>query len=320
VIGTSLSPLALPKSGALTDCLLEPAGPGPSYDERVAVRTRVVHGIAAVVGSARNPAPITLDGFHLRRSLLGPAPGDVDEPFAWNARRARRQLGLRAARACAEGRARSLAQGVTEAIEELVSAARVGRQKRGSLGYWLATVPNGARAMVAAEALTWATHVFEALQWRRFSPPAVIGPPDRWWNCPGATNVALRARSDVLALSVESHPKEVPGLQVLSTELFEPGPRRVHLEILPGRPASTYRSELGLIALVDVLAHPSHPAPARVVGWWPQSGRAHVFSIDRRVLESTANAVLGAIDTVCSPLSDRLADRSVLSDRPPAAA
>jgi hypothetical protein len=54
---------------------------------------------------------------------------------------------------------------------------------------------------------------------------------------------------------------------------------------------SSSRAELLLPALVEVLHTPHTPPPARVVGWWPASGRTLVVPVDHRGLRETARAV-----------------------------
>ncbi|MGH9093313.1 MAG: hypothetical protein ACRDZR_18325, partial [Acidimicrobiales bacterium] len=66
------------------------------------------------------------------------------------------------------------------------------------------------------------------------------------------------------------------------------------LTLVGGRPGPGSRVELGLAALVEVVRRPGGPVPARVVGWWPECGRALVLDVDEALLASTVEAVVDA--------------------------
>ena len=71
-----------------------------------------------------------------------------------------------------------------------------GRRPRGAIpaarppwwAAWYGGLGAGGRAMVEAEAVTWATQLWTALEWERLVQP-MVGGPDDWWDCPG-TRVA----------------------------------------------------------------------------------------------------------------------------------
>ena len=80
-----------------------------------------------------------------------------------------------------------------------------------------------------------------------------------------------------------------------------------HLVVLDGHPGAAARHGLMLSALVDALSSLRSPesstVPSRVVGWWPDSGKAWVISVDAETLAVaadavvvTARALLGAAD------------------------
>jgi hypothetical protein len=271
----AVSPTVLPRARALTDALLAPAG--PVVDEQCAheLRSRVA---AAVAGHLpRGAGRRTVNAYALRRVRGSHPPSD--SPFRWAPRTARRALGLAAVRACVAGDGRTPVEAVRRAVDEEVAVAERGAAGPRAVGTWLASLPAGGRAMVAAEAVTWATALFGALEWDRLGLRARIGGPDRWWDAPGGWGLTLQGRAEVRTES-DGHP--------------------VLLCVGNGRPVDSSRVELLLPALVEVLHDPRAPAPSRVVGWWPASGRTLVVPVDARGLRETAEAV-GRAATVVGP-------------------
>ena len=80
--------------------------------------------------------------------------------------------------------------------------------------------------------------------------------------------------------------------------------------MMGGVTGPTSRIELGLSALVALVADVSAPVPARVMGWWPQSGRSIVVPIDSTSLQRTFDAVVEAVRGV------RTAGSSAITFRP----
>jgi hypothetical protein len=271
MISTSLPAAGLPRSRCLTDALLAPCDRAPTAAALEVLRARLRDGI----GAAASGPPLRIDGYRLRTAGRGagtslPAP---DRPFAWSPRTARRSVAIAAVRHGLEV-GRSPAASVAETVARMVDEGRAGRGRRGSPAAWLATLGDGARAQVLAEATTWATHLYEALEWGRLGRSAVVGGADRWWDCPTA-RVALRGRADVRV----ERPSSGPAL----------------LTVNPGRPGPTSRVELALAALVDVVSRPACPPPSRVVGWWPECGRALVLAVDLPLLAESARSVVTAV-------------------------
>ena len=100
---------------------------------------------------------------------------------------------------------------------------------------------------MGAEAVTWATRLWCAVDWAALGSPPTIG-RDRWWDSPHSALLALRGRAEVRT--------GCANLVVLS------GPRR-----------DSVRAELALVTLVGSLRTSGGAVPGRVVGWWPDSGR-----------------------------------------------
>jgi hypothetical protein len=304
----TLSPMALPRARDLTDALLAPPG-DPLSDATVAlVRERLTSGLAEVVGAAADTGgavPYTRVGaFDLacagggddtgRRNDAGNGEGGGGDgggdrnrggvppsrcpssPFRWTTRTARRKIGLAAVGICAEGKAASPADAVAMVTADPAGPTGPGPTGPGSCADWLGSLAQPARAMVQAEAITWATRLWTAIEWHRIRTSPTVGGPDRWWHWNGAIRVALRGRVDVRL----------------------PGRGGAQLSMVGGSPAPAARSALCLAALVDVLARGAHGAPSRVVGWWPDSGRAWVVPVDATTLGATVDHVLRVVADV----------------------
>ena len=179
--------------------------------------------------------------------------------FTWSSRTARRGLGLAAVRALVGGTATSPEEGVRAAIAGSLRAVRQGAGPVASMDHWLAALPAAGRAAVGAEAITWATRLWCALDWTAFEAPPLIG-RDLWWDSPGAPVLGLRSRAEVRA-----------------------GTSR--LVVLGGARRSTVRAELSVVALVEALRAGASVVPGRVMGWWPDSGHHVRVDLDQAVLE-----------------------------------
>jgi hypothetical protein len=193
----------------------------------------------------------------------GAEPAD-QAPFAWSARTARRALGLAAVRLLVSGGARSPIEAVRARLTESSLWVREGNPCASQLDRWVAWLPPAGRTAVGAEAVTWATRLWCALDWSALGP-AAIG-RDHWWDSPHSALLALRGRADVRTATAS--------LVVLS------GPRR-----------ASVRAELALVALVEALRNRSGTVPGRVVGWWPDSGHVVRAEPEPTVLSLGAEAV-----------------------------
>ncbi|MGO9456664.1 MAG: hypothetical protein ACLP62_06410 [Acidimicrobiales bacterium] len=272
MIPTTLPPTVLPRAACLTDALLAPPEAPPTARDLEALRHRLQ---AALVDASPTGCPnLRVDAYLLRSLAREDRLPDHLERFAWTPVNARRSIGLAAVRRCLEGRARYPAEAVTATVASMIGEARAGVVGRGSPARWLSEIAEGARAAVEAEAVSWATRLLVAVEWHRLARPPIVGAPDRWWDCPGA-RIALRGRCDA---RVET-----------------PGGRQTLLTMMSGHPGQASRVELALGALVDVVGRPSAPPPARVVGWWPECGRALVLAMDLGLLEETARTVVTAV-------------------------
>jgi len=195
-------------------------------------------------------------------------------PFAWSARTTRRALGLAGVRALVSGAARSPVEAVRAVIDDAVRAADQGEASASAMDCWLAGLPPAGRVAVHADAVTWATRLWCALDWSALEGVPAIG-RDHWWDSPHSSLLALRSRAEVRSIARDATGK----------------PFSVHLVVLGGSRRPTIRSELSVAAMVEVLAAPASLPPGRIVGWWADSGRAIALEIDQAALAAGMAAV-----------------------------
>jgi hypothetical protein len=143
---------------------------------------------------------------------------------------------------------------------------------------WLAGLPPAGRAVVQAEAVTWATRLWCALEWSAFDNPPIVG-RDRWWDSPHSSLLALRSRAEVRAVA-----RDLTG-----------NPCSVHLVVLGGARRATIRSELSVVAMIEALHAPLSLPAGRVVGWWPDSGHRVTVEVDRVALRAGVAAVASTL-------------------------
>jgi hypothetical protein len=202
-----------------------------------------------------------------------------DEEFSWKPLYVRRSLGLATIDAC-------LTRGIAtpfEAIERVVDESIAEWCRTGWRTFhwepWMANLGPGARAAVLAEALTWATGVWTAIEWRNLGERVQLGGPDDQWICPATRTVRLKGR--VEARVTIRKPDTVTLVSVSS-----------------GLPGVGWESELGYLALVAALRSPSRSVPSRVVGIWPDAQLSRMVDIDNHTLVNTAERVVSCVGAV----------------------
>jgi len=282
--------VVLPRAATLTDTLLAPAEGVISELDRTSVRDRLRQDLA---GSAPGPVGgrLRVDGYLVRSTGHGPSRPPTPGPFEWSARGARRTLGLAAVRLCLADH-QAPASAVLAVMRSTLHGASDGLDRSGSLGRWLSTLSPGARKAVLVEAVTWVTSLYGSLVWQRVGPHAEIGGSDHWWDCPSAPRIGIRGRAEVrVPLPAPGHP---------GGAALVPGPGLALFSVMTGWPGPTSRAELGVTALAHALV-PGSPVPVRIVGWWPQTGRALALSVDRILLELAAETVLRVVGTALEP-------------------
>jgi hypothetical protein len=195
-------------------------------------------------------------------------------PFAWSPRTARRALGLAAVRAVVAGEARSPVEGARRAVSGALRSVRDGERSAAAMDRWLAGLPPAGLAAVEADAVTWATRVWCALDWTAFDDGPLIG-RDRWWNSPHSSLLAIRSRAEVRSVTHDG----------------EGNPFSVHLVVLGGRRRATVKAELSVVAMVEALVAPRSLPPGRIVGWWPDSGHLTTVDVDQTSVAAGVAAV-----------------------------
>jgi hypothetical protein len=163
---------------------------------------------------------------------------------------------------------------VRSASAGAIRSANEGQGSPTSMDRWLAGLPAAGLAAVEADAVTWATRLWCALDWTAFEDVPTIG-RDRWWDSPHSSLLAIRSRAEVRAVGRDP-----------SGEPFS-----AHLVVLTGPRRASVRAELSVVALVEALrAAPSLP-PGRIVGWWPDSGHLVKVEMDQLALADGVSAI-----------------------------
>ncbi len=264
--------------------------------------------------------------------LRDPARAAGSDRFRWSPATVRRSLGLAALDACAAGRFRTPAEAVIGVADEAVDAWQRTGWRQFHWEPWLATAGPGARGAVLAEATTWASLLWPMLDWQGLTTQRQVrfGGPARRVTFAGGPVGRLRARADVRVGrpgASEGHPGD--GVQPGGSERPDgEGSRRRDVQgnsgpgaeggagtsarddagehvtsstvvtVCAGTPGPTWRAELALVALVDLLAGPPRPTARRVVGLWPESCTARSLDVGRDELEVAARAVIDVVGAV----------------------
>jgi hypothetical protein len=255
-------------------------------DDLSAVRALVVDGIAGAVSGLADAPSVEVTLSSLRRTRTDPGSiGAPDEEFAWKPVFVRRSLGLAAVRACVEGRFRAPSAAVGPLADEAVDQWRRTGWRSFHWEPWFAGLGGGARAVVLAEAVTWASALWVAFDWEDAGPRARFGGADDLWTCPGNGRIRLKGRCEI-RLDHGGH-----------TGLTD-SPRRGGEELVSvssGLPGDAVDEELAFLALVAALCAPDRPVPLRVRGLWPDAGERHVVDVDLDLLRRAAERVVACV-------------------------
>jgi hypothetical protein len=264
----------------LTDALLAPASEDVAPAALVELHDDLVRDLQALGSELPDGERLQMDGFKVRTAHRYPDRCmSFDDTFVPSPRSSRRAVGVAAVNRCVRGHSPCPAGAVREVLAEGLEDASVARGTGAVRAPWWASwyagLPGGGRAVVCAEAVTWATQLLTAVDWSQVPRP-VIGGRDDWWPCPGGTPIVLKGRADVRSLV---------------------GRRAALLVVGTGRCQADWRVELGYPGLVAALGRDAQVAPCRVVGVWPQSGQVRVLPVDLVALRATATAVVAAVAT-----------------------
>jgi hypothetical protein len=275
----------------LTRALLAP--PSDPVDEacRAHLRQRLSTGINPLVEQLPHGEQLVVSLPLLRRARSRPESlTDQEEPFAWKPVFVRRSLGLAVVEACVAGRFGSPIDAVGPVASEAV--AEWGRTGWRTFHWepWLAGLDGGARALVLAEAVTWATALWSSLDWRMLAEHPRLGGPDDQWVCPASRTVRFKGRSEV-HVSLDSAQARWSEVGPASTPV-------ALVSVAGGRPDEAWSGELAYLALVASLRSPSRPVPARVAGLWPDAGIRLVADIDGPALVAAAERVVATVSAL----------------------
>ncbi|HEV3280970.1 MAG TPA: hypothetical protein VG032_05110 [Acidimicrobiales bacterium] len=283
----------------LSRAVVAPPPPAVDGTDRTRIRHRLVEGVTREVERLPGGEHLVITLPMFRRALARPdlvlGPGD---PFAWQPKFVRRSLGLAVVEACAEGRFRSPAEAARpiagEAVEEW------GRTGWKALYWepWFAGLEPAARAVVLAEAVSWATALWTSFDWDLLGDRLRLGGPDDQWVIPGPRTVRLKGRRE---LQVPTVPPGADGSRP------EPGPLAL-VSVSAGTPTPTWSEELAFLAVV-ALRSDSRALPARVAGLWPDAGTHRIVEIDQPALERTVDRLLAVVATLVDARVSGLAAR-----------
>lgn len=276
----------------LTRALSAPPLATVDEDCRRRLRRRLTSGIAGSVVGMPPGWQVELTMPLLRRAMARPDRLTTpEEPFAWKPVFVRRSLGLAVVDACAKDRFRSPAEAVgTVAAEAVAKWERTG-WRTFHWEPWFAGLADGARAVVLADALGWATALWASFDWDAFALLPQIGGADDRWICPAPRTVRLKGRSEMRvplcapSARARPHGRHVPeALVSVSGGCCEDG----------------WAEELAFLALVAGLRSPSRPVPARVVGLWPDSGQRSALEIDEGSLVAAVDRVVATVSALAA--------------------
>ena len=285
--------LKLPRAEAITDALLEPV-PELSIDEVRAVRAELTAALVPMAAELPPTSRLVLDGHRFRLAMRHPERCALEaEEFHHSAPVVRRAVGLAAVNRCLRTGAASpgvVMDDVLEVGDEQVAAERGAPRSVPWWTTWFAGLGRAGRAVVAAEANTWATALWTSVQLERLARPVVVGSDD-WWSPAGARNLSLHGRSDVRA---------------------QLGQRSVLITVEPGTP-DAQTTEVVFPTLVAVVANEARPLPGRVLGIWPACGQVRMVDIDATALRQCAERVVSAAGTWLDVALGTPADRTALA-------
>lgn len=174
--------------------------------------------------------------------------GKTGHDFRWSPSTARRVLGGGALRRTRAAPTLSIGEAVSDEITDQLLRAASGYARHGSLGYWLASATVPELGLITAEALNWATQIFEIgagleSEWQ-------VAPSDAYYDVARA-RTTLRGRRDLMIEGPE---------------------HRVIIRVRAGLPGKSAGPGLRSDLTIDTLAHPSGLAPSRFIGVWPEAG------------------------------------------------
>jgi len=264
----------------LTDALTAAPLSSVSTEDLTRMRARLVTDLQSLTDEGDDVGRLRIGSYELATALRHPERcGEREAGFTPSPLRCRRAVGIAAVERCARRRASSPAAAVADVLDsslEDVAAAKThhGAPRPPWWAEWYSGLSAGGRAVLHAEAVTWATQLWCAVEWDHLERPPVVGGRDDWWECPGRPQLVLHGRADVRAWT---------------------GRRQALLLVGSGFPRVGWQKELAFPALVAALARGERSARTRVVGLWPSSGMVRICEVDEPALSEAAAAVVAAV-------------------------
>ena len=275
------------RARAATAGLVAPPVHDLGGDAAERVRARLEAGIVDAAAGLSDGPPLEVGLPLLRRARYRPELlGVPDEPFVWRPAFVRRSLGLEIVQACADRRFRGPAAAAGPVADHAVDEWRRTGWRTFHWEPWVAGLGPGARSVVLAEAVAWATPLWAAFDWVDLPATVAFGGPDDRWVGPDVVPVHLKGRCEVRVHLV--------------------GPPRSLLSVASGRPGDGWRDELAYVALTGALSGPDR-TPARVVGLWPEVGVRLAVEIDEAALTGAVDRVVDAVAVTADVRASTLA-------------
>jgi hypothetical protein len=296
-----------------------PVADGP----RLRIREQLVSGVGPIVDRLPPGDQVQVTLPLLRQARTCPELlARPEEAFAWRPLFVRRSLGLAIVESCVTGRFRNPVEAAGPVAAEAVAVWERTGWRTFHWEPWFAGLAGGARATVLAEAVSWATSLWTALDWRALTSLPQVGGVDDQWSCPASRAVRVRGRSELRVALDADHTWGA------DREGARRGRRpdalgRLHRPVAlvstsGGRPGPSWAEELAFLALSAGLRSPSRPVPARVLGLWPDAGVHGTVEIDADILSAAADRVVSTVGLVvdarlslAGPEAGRPADRLV---------
>jgi hypothetical protein len=276
--------------GDRTRALVAPTSSSIGDDFRAAIRTDLVGRLGPLVAPTAPGDPVVVGLPLLRQARTRPETlGDPEVPFAWRPLFVRRSVGLAVVESCARGRFRT----PLEAADPLASEAVARWEETGWRTYhwepWMAGLASGARAVVLAEAVGWASTLWSSFDWSVFEAIPQFGGAEDQWVCPAARTLRLKARCELRVPLDGRGPVPGAGGDGATVGL---------VSVVGGSPPEAWPDELAYLALVASLRSPSRPVPARVLGLWPDAGTDRCVEVDEASLTEAADRVVATVAAV----------------------
>jgi hypothetical protein len=156
---------------------------------------------------------------------------------------------------------------------------------------WFAGLGPGARAVVLAEGVGWATSLWAGLDWGLLHARAELGGADDSWTCQGSRAVRCKARTELRVASDRARGAHGSQGAPVGTAL---------VSLSAGCPAAGWQEELAYLALVGGLGSSTHPIATRVLGLWPDAGIRRVFEVEEALLHAAADRVVTTVAAVAA--------------------